>query len=147
MGGGVGFGVGRFGSLLGALVLDFLLLSALDAAVLEPDFHLRFGEVEVFGEFDAVGADHVLALAELDFEAVDLALSEDCSDAFWSSVEGRRCFLLKSGSVVVLGEESLLGVESVEIWSVVGSDWKLRSHLMDRSKGNLNFWDAVDWRD
>ena len=123
------------------------MLSALDAAVLEPDFHLRFGEVEVFGELDAVGADHVLALAELDFEPVDLALSEDGSDALWSSVEGRRCFLLKSGAVVVLGEESLLGVESMEVWSVVGSDWELRSHLMDGSEGDLDLWDVVDWRD
>jgi len=67
---------GRHRSVLGNLAL------VLRPSVLEPDFHLSFGEVEILSELLPLLPDHVLVLLERLLQLQQLVRRECCSDPF-----------------------------------------------------------------
>lgn len=71
-------------------IISFLLDAFMfGATILEPDFHLRFGEVQVLGQLFAFGTDDVVILLESVFQLEQLAGREGRPHAF-RLAEGRQ---------------------------------------------------------
>lgn len=71
-------------------VVTFLLDSlVLGAAILEPDFHLSFGEVQILRQLFALGSDDVVILLESVLQLEQLAGREGRPDTF-RFAEGRE---------------------------------------------------------